>query len=85
MTEQTVQEAYMESCLIDLSKQLTASEKRIAQMEKGFRDILGTKCQLEHESMILIRIIAKACLVGAVDESGSYCFVPEGSWEKKDD
>jgi hypothetical protein len=85
MTEQTPQDAYMERCLIDLSKQLTAAEKRIAQMEKGFRDILGTKCELEHESMILIRIIAKACLVGAIDANGAYCFVPEGSWEKKDE
>lgn len=33
MTEQTIQEAYIESCLIDLSKQLTAAEKRIEALE----------------------------------------------------
>jgi len=33
MTEQTPADAYIESCLIDLSKQLTAAQKRIVELE----------------------------------------------------
>lgn len=33
MAEQTPADAYIESCLIDLSKQLTAAQKRIVELE----------------------------------------------------
>lgn len=72
MTEQTSAEAYLESCMIDLSKQLTAAEKRIEQMEKGFKDILSLD-----NADTLVRMIAKACIAGAIDQNGKYCFVPE--------
>lgn len=78
MTEQTPADAYIESCLIDLSKQLTAAQKRIGQLEKGFRDLL-----IFDTLGIPEKAIVKACLLGAIDENGLYCFVPDSALEKK--
>jgi len=75
MTKQTPAEAYIESCLIDLSKQLTGAEKRIEQLEKGFRDILTL------DDPMLMKMIVKSCLTGAIDEQGKYCFVPPSALE----
>jgi len=38
MTEQTPADAYIESCLIDLSKQLTAAQNRIKALEAAIFD-----------------------------------------------
>ena len=79
MTEQTPGEAYIERCLIDLSKKVTAAEKRIKQLEKGYQDLLTL------DDPMLMKMIAKACLAGAIDAEGKYCFVPPFSLgEKKD-
>jgi hypothetical protein len=43
---------------------------RIEQLEKGFRDILAL------DDPMLMKMIAKACLTGAIDDQGKYCFVP---------
>jgi len=52
---------------------------RIEQLEKGFRDILTL------EDPMLMQMIAKACLTGAIDDDGKYCFVPDAALgEKKD-
>jgi hypothetical protein len=79
MTEQTPADAYIESCLIDLSKQLTAAQKRVKELEKGFRDTLTL------DDPMLMHMIAKACLTGAIDDQGKYCFMPPAVLgEKKD-
>ena len=53
---------------------------RIEQLEKGFRDILTL------DDPMLMQMIAKACLTGAIDDQGKYCFVPSAALgEKKDD
>jgi len=52
---------------------------RIEQLEKGFRDILTL------DDPMLMKMIAKACLTGAIDADGKYCFVPPSALgEKKD-
>jgi len=43
---------------------------RIEQLEKGFSDILTL------DDPMLMKMIAKACLTGAIDDQGKYCFVP---------
>jgi len=43
---------------------------RIEQLEKGFVDILS-----QQPLDLPVAIIAKACLVGAIDKDGKYCFV----------
>lgn len=43
---------------------------RIEQLERGFVDILS-----QQPLDLLVAIIAKACLVGAIDKNGKYCFV----------
>jgi hypothetical protein len=43
---------------------------RIEQLEKGFVDILS-----QQPLDLLVAMIAKACLVGAIDKNGKYCFV----------
>ena len=79
MTKQTPGEKYIESCLIDLSKQLTAAKGRIEQLEKGFLNILTL------DDPMLMKMIAEACLTGAIDKDGKYCFVPPFALEGKDD
>jgi hypothetical protein len=55
-------------------------KSRIEQLEKGFRDILTL------DDSMLMQMIAKACLTGAIDDQGKYCFVPPAALgEKKDD
>jgi hypothetical protein len=52
----------------------------IENMEKGFRDILTL------DDPMLMQMISKACLTGAIDADGKYCFVPPFALgEKKDD
>ena len=60
---------------------IEAQDKRVAQLEKGFKDILSLD-----NADTLVRIIAKACIVGAIDQDGKYCHVPENALtgEKKD-
>jgi len=60
---------------------------RIEQLEKGFVDILS-----QQPLDLPVAIIAKACLVGAIDKNGKYCFVGDlrivdgkALMEKKDD
>jgi hypothetical protein len=60
---------------------------RIEQLENGFVDIL-----LQQPLDLVVAMIAKACLVGAIDKNGKYCFVGnlkivdgKPSMEKKDD
>jgi hypothetical protein len=60
---------------------------RIEQLEKGFVDILS-----QQPLDLVVAMIAKACLVGAIDKNGKYCFVGnlkivDGKplMEKKDD
>jgi len=43
---------------------------RIEQLERGFVDILS-----QQPLDLPVAIIAKACLVGAIDKDGKYCFV----------
>jgi hypothetical protein len=43
---------------------------RIEALEKGFRDILTL------DDPMLMKMIAKACLTGAINDQGKYCFVP---------
>ena len=43
---------------------------RIEQLEKGFVDILS-----QQPLDLVVAMIAKACLVGAIDKNGKYCFV----------
>ena len=70
MTEQTSQDAYVESCLIDLSKQLTAAENRIETLEKALQFYeCGCKqdsCTPENPKFRNIRCgwIARAALIG---------------------
>ena len=53
---------------------------RIEQLEKGFSDIFTL------DDPMLMKMIAKACLTGAIDDQGKYCFVPPAALgEKKDD
>ena len=60
---------------------IEALDKRVAQLEKGFKDILSLD-----NADTLVRIIAKSCIVGAIDQDGKYCHVPENALagEKKD-
>ena len=60
---------------------------RIKQLEKGFVDILS-----QQPLDLVVAIIAKSCLAGAIDQNGKYCFVGnlkivdgKPSMEKKDD
>jgi hypothetical protein len=46
MTEQTAADAYIESCLIDLSKQLTVAEHRIEGLERALRTLINS-CDVE--------------------------------------
>ena len=61
---------------------IEAQDKRVAKLEKGFKDILSLD-----NADTLVRIIAKSCIVGAIDQDGKYCHVPENALagEKKDD
>mgnify|MGYP003642265339 CR=1 FL=1 len=43
---------------------------RIEQLENGFVDILS-----QQPLDLVVAMIAKACLVGAIDKNGKYCFV----------
>ena len=43
---------------------------RIEQLQRGFVDILS-----QQPLDLLVAMIAKACLVGAIDKNGKYCFV----------
>jgi hypothetical protein len=62
------------------SANIIAAADRIEQLEKGFREILTL------DSPMLMQIIARACLTGAIDADGKYCFVPPFALgEKKDD
>jgi hypothetical protein len=49
---------------------LEEAANRIEQLEKGFVDILS-----QQPLDLLVAMIAKACLVGAIDKNGKYCFV----------
>ena len=44
---------------------------RIEQLEKGFRDILKS-----NDDVLIMSIIARACLHGFIDAQGKYCYVP---------
>ena len=55
--------------IIQSPLQLEAAD-RIEQLETGFRNIL-----IQNDP-IFMQMIAKACLTGAIDEQGKYCFVP---------
>lgn len=61
MTEQTPQDAYIESCLIDLSKKLTAAEKRNKELEAALREIANC-VTLPAQNDIEMREIASAAL-----------------------
>ena len=52
---------------------------RIEQLEKGFRDILAL------DDPMLMKMIAKASLTGAIDDEGKYCFVPPFALGEKTD
>ena len=56
---------------------MDAAADRIEQLEKGFRDILTL------DSPMLMQMIAKACLTGAIDADGKYCFVPPSALGEK--
>ena len=43
---------------------------RIEQLEKGFVDILS-----QQPLDLVVAMIAKSCLAGAIDQNGKYCFV----------
>ena len=59
---------------------LFSAADRIEQLEKGFRDILAL------DDPMLMKMIAKSCLTGAIDNEGKYCFVPPFALgEKKDE
>jgi len=49
---------------------LREARLRIELLEKGLCDILIL------DDPMLMRMIAKACLTGAIDDEGKYCFVP---------
>jgi hypothetical protein len=49
---------------------LSECAARIELLEKGLCDILI------FDDPMLMRMIAKACLTGAIDDEGKYCFVP---------
>ena len=49
---------------------LEEAANRIEQLEKGFVDILS-----QQPLDLLVAMIAKACLAGAIDKNGKYCFV----------
>ena len=55
MTEQTPQDAYIESCLIDLSKKLTAAEERNKELEAALREIemlhYDSETDFHHDAM----------------------------------
>ena len=67
MTEQTPQDAYIESCLIDLSKKLTAAEKRNKELEAALYAIQSydrdTLCY-DASDLAAMRDIAFAALSG---------------------
>ena len=52
---------------------------RIEQLEKGFLNILTL------DDPMLMKMIARACLTGAIDEQGKYCFVPPFALEGASD
>jgi hypothetical protein len=52
---------------------------RIEQLEKGFSDILTL------DDPMLMKMIAKACLTGVIDDQGKYCFVPPFALREKKD
>ena len=63
-----------------VAETMAEAKARIEQLEKGFRDILTL------DDPMLMQMIAKACLTGAIDDQGKYCFVPPAALgEKKDD
>ena len=43
---------------------------RIEQLEKGFVDILS-----QQPLDLVVAMISKSCLAGAIDKNGKYCFV----------
>ena len=43
---------------------------RIKQLEKGFVDILS-----QQPLDLVVAVISKSCLAGAIDKNGKYCFV----------
>ena len=50
---------------------------RIEQLEKGFYDIIAL------DDAMFMSVIARACLTGAIDAQGKYCYVPYSVLEKK--
>jgi len=44
--------------------------ERIEQLEKGFVDILS-----QQPLDLVVAMISKSCLAGAIDKNGKYCFV----------
>ena len=67
---------------------ISAAVDRIEMLEKGFRDILSlTSADITSPDM-LVRMVATACIVGAIDHDGKYCYVPHSickALEGKDD
>ena len=54
----------------NMEEKLSLAADRIEQLEKGFVDILS-----QQPLDLVVAMIAKACLVGAIDKNGKYCFV----------
>lgn len=53
---------------------------RIEELEKGFRDILKS-----NDDVLIISVIARACLHGFIDAQGKYCYVPFSALGEKTD
>jgi hypothetical protein len=49
---------------------LDEAAERIEQLEKGFFDILS-----QQPLDLVVAMISKSCLAGAIDKNGKYCFV----------
>lgn len=68
--QQEMIDLYM-SALGDLRDMpLGQAADRIEQLENGFVDILS-----QQPLDLVVAVIAKSCLVGAIDKNGKYCFV----------
>jgi hypothetical protein len=81
MTDDLVERLQLEAMCSDYHvDELNEAANRIEQLEKGFRDILES-----NEDALIMSFIARACLNGAIDAQGRYCYVPFSALEKKKD
>jgi hypothetical protein len=79
MTDDLVKRLRDKNCCDATKCNCDEAADRIEQLEKGFSDILTL------DDPMLMKMIAKACLTGAIDDQGKYCFVPPFALgEKKD-